>query len=501
MIPWVTAALLAAMPADTILLRVLAIADFHGGLEPATVEWSNGRLVGGIAALASAMDAAEAECGCPTIRVDAGDEMQGTLISNLVFGRSSVDVLNRLGIDAAAIGNHDLDWGVDTLRARMREARYPWLAANIVDSLRGTRVPWARPSAVVEIDGIDVGVIGYLTASSKQLIATQRSAGLTFGEGAEWVRDEIRRLRARSVDVVLLLAHASAFCDADGCRGELARLARDLGPDRVDLMIGGHTDATVEGGVRGMPILKPGNGGFTLGVVDLVRHGDGTLRSRMRIDTVYADRYPPAPALAAVVARHRAGATAVASRPVATLAEPLLVDGSQYPLGNLIADAQRAAADADVGFVNNGGIRRSLDVVEVTYGALFAVLPFDNQLVRLTVTGAVLRAALEHAIDGRGPHAHISGLIVRYDATAERGTRVGEVRLSDGRALEPDRLYTIGMPDFIADGGDGYEMWRRAPRQAIGVTYRRAVIDHLHLAPQPVRAPHTQRFVPASVER
>src|SRR3989454_1121750 len=119
---------------DRPLLRVLAINDFHGALEPQVWPWSGGRAVGGAVALKSWLDSLTPTCRCATIRLDAGDEMQGTLISNYSFGRPAIAAMNAFGIDAAAIGNHEFDWSVDTLRARMAGAHYRFLAANISDS-------------------------------------------------------------------------------------------------------------------------------------------------------------------------------------------------------------------------------------------------------------------------------------------------------------------------------------------------------------------------------
>src|SRR6266480_2562107 len=129
---------------DSTLLRVLAINDFHGALEPQVWPWSDGRPVGGAAALKPWLDSLARACYCNSVRLDAGDEMQGTPVSNFNFGRPVIAALNALGIDAAAIGNHEFDWTVDTLRARMAEAHYHFLAANITDTA-GTRRP-ASPS-------------------------------------------------------------------------------------------------------------------------------------------------------------------------------------------------------------------------------------------------------------------------------------------------------------------------------------------------------------------
>ncbi|HYT84189.1 MAG TPA: hypothetical protein VEK86_12085, partial [Gemmatimonadales bacterium] len=119
---------------DSTVLRVLAINDFHGALEARPWPWSGGRLVGGAAVLKPWLDSLARACRCTAVRLDAGDEMQGTLLSNFFYGRPAIAALNAFGIDAAAIGNHEFDWSVDTLRARMAGARYRFLAANITDS-------------------------------------------------------------------------------------------------------------------------------------------------------------------------------------------------------------------------------------------------------------------------------------------------------------------------------------------------------------------------------
>src|SRR5690606_39046888 len=116
-----------------ILLRVLSTNDFHGALLPREASWAKGRMAGGAVAVDALMDSLEAACDCPTLRLDAGDQFQGTLVSSSTAGRSTVEFFNRMGLDAAAIGNHDFDWSVDTLRARMADARYPWLAANVFE--------------------------------------------------------------------------------------------------------------------------------------------------------------------------------------------------------------------------------------------------------------------------------------------------------------------------------------------------------------------------------
>src|SRR2546427_514534 len=169
---------------DGILLRVLAINDLHGALEAQTWPWSGGRAVGGAPALKAWFDTLSRACHCTTVRLDGGDEMQGTLLSNFGFGRAAVAALNTFGIDAAAIGNHEFDWSVDTLRARMAEAHYRFLAANITDTTGRARPDWAEPWTLLERGGQKTAVIGLALRATPTNTAPRNVTGLAFGDAA-----------------------------------------------------------------------------------------------------------------------------------------------------------------------------------------------------------------------------------------------------------------------------------------------------------------------------
>src|SRR3989475_5714961 len=167
---------------DSTLVRVLAINDFQGALESQAWPWSAGRPVGGAAALKPWLDSLARVCYCTTIRLDAGDEMQGTPVSNFNFGRPAIAALNALGIDAAAIGNHEFDWTVDTLRARMAEARYRFVAANITDAAGTPRPGWAGPFTVIQRGGSRGAGVGLAPPATPQTTPPPNSPALALGE-------------------------------------------------------------------------------------------------------------------------------------------------------------------------------------------------------------------------------------------------------------------------------------------------------------------------------
>ena len=490
---------------DSTLLRVLAINDFHGALEPQAWPWSAGRPVGGAAALKPWLDSLARGCFCTSIRLDAGDEMQGTPVSNFNFGRPAIAALNALGIDAAAIGNHEFDWTVDTLRARMAEARYRFLAANITDSAGTARPDWAEPFTVIERGGARVAVIGLALPATPQTTSPRNVRGLAFRDGAQAVRRVLPQARAAG-DYVIVVAHVGGFCDGDGaaaplgpaaCHGEIIDLARGLDSGSVDLIVSGHTHSLVNTVVNGIPIVQARSSGAGIAVVDFVRvSGAGGVRRevRARVETPFADRIRLDPALVDALRLSQLSVSTITERPVARFATELRRTGDEYGLGRLIADAQRNVAKADVALVNNGGIRADLAAGLATYGDLYRVEPFQNRLMRLAVSGKVLKQALEHALTGDGPDAHVAGITVWYDPGNRAGRRIKRLRLANGKGVDDGRTYTLAVSDFLAAGGSGYTMLLGAPAGEVGVTDLDALIQYLAVLRQPIAAPDDRRF-------
>ena len=470
---------------DTILLRVLATADLHGALLPKVRETDGGRASGGAAALAGMMDSLAADCACATLRLDAGDAMQGTVSTNITRGRAMVEVLNRLGIAATALSEHDFAWSQDTLRRRMSEARYAWLAANVFDSATGRRPDWIVPFRIVDIGGLKVAVVGYITAETKTSVKPQLTAGLRFGEGALAIHDVLTEVRALRPDLTVLLAHAGAACTGPVCTGEVIRLADAVESHTLDLLIAGHTQRIVNTRVANIAIVEAGAEGSALVVADVVKTPAGGREVRTRIEPVSPDRVQVDAEMEAVVESFRRRADSITSRVVATMKFPLTRVGDQR-LGSMIAEARRNVLRADVGFVGDGAIRADLPAGPVTYGQLFEVQPSQNSLVKVTLTGKQLRKMLEHALDGGSPAAHVAGATVRYDPRRPAGRRVREVEVGRGGKLQPDADYTIAIDDFLAAGGDGYAMLAGLPSEPGAMLDVEGVLTYLRRLPQPV---------------
>ena len=483
--------------ADSTLLRVLAIADLHGQLEPRVWDWSEGRPVGGVAALKPWLDSLARACGCTSVRLDAGDEMQGTPLSNATYGRTTIEAMNRIALDAAAIGNHEFDWSLDTLRIRMSEAKYPFLSANITDAAGGgsARPDWATPWTLVTKNGLRIAIIGLTTRTTPTSTAPRNVRGLAFGDGAQAIRRYLPAARA-AADFVIVAAHEGAICDSAGCRGEIMDVARQLDSGSVDLIVAGHTHWRVNTVVNGIPIVEPQSSARAVAVVDFVRVGGTRREVRVQLVTPYADQVKPDAALVDALARQQQAVRNITSRNVGTLKFPLKRDGDEYGLGRLIADAQRNLGKADVAIMNNGGIRADLPAGTITWGDAYQVQPFQNRLQRLTVKGGVLLQALEQCVAGRDhlPDCHVSGVEVWYDPRKPTGKRISRTLLESRKEIDKDRTYTLVVSDFMASGGSGFAMLAGSPVEDVDLLDLDALIRYLSVLHAPVEAPADVRF-------
>jgi 2',3'-cyclic-nucleotide 2'-phosphodiesterase / 3'-nucleotidase / 5'-nucleotidase len=474
-------------------LRILGTNDFHGALE-SRVD-SRGVRRGGAAYLAAAIRRARAECvapQCQLLLVDGGDEFQGTLASNLAFGRPIVGIFNELGYAASALGNHEFDWGQDTLRARMRDARYAILGAN-VRYADGRDVSWIRDDTLIVRGPLKIGVIGIASILTASTTLARNVADLRFLPPGPIVDSLARRLRARGADYVIVLDHDGAFCDRGAaCTGEIIGIAQSI-HEPVDAIISGHTHTIVNTTVAGIPVVQAYSSGTGLDVVDLGPEG-----VKHEVRNVLPDSLAPDPAVRRLVNQAMSRVAPIINQPIAQIAETLTRSDTgkqQFPLGNLIADAMRVGGKGDVAVMNNGGIRVDLRAGTATYGSLFELQPFGNTLYRITVTGDALRAYLERLVARNEPRYHVSGVLLTYDPAGAPGARLRSVTLANGKPLDPAAHYRIVLNNFMAEGGEGLGLSKGAiKREQLSTIDLDAFVAYLKTLPQPVRAPAEVRI-------
>ena len=474
-------------------LRVIATNDFHGALVPGPD--AQGVVRGGAAYVARAIQTARAECTgeCVSILVDAGDLFQGTAVSNLTYGRPVVEYYNRMGYDAAVVGNHEFDWGVDTLRARMKQSKFPFLGAN-VRYTDGRDVPWIPNDTIIRRGKWKIGVIGFASIITPSTTKTVHITGLRFDAPAPIIDSVARVMRAKGADIVIAVEHDGGFCDrGTGCSGEIFRVVPAI-TEKIDLMVSGHSHSVINTVLNGIPIVQARSSGRAIAVVDIPLPRTGEFAASVR--ELAVDSLQPVPAIDSIVTRALASIGPKLNEKITTLSADLPRNPPQYPLGNIVADAFRAAGKADFGSTNTAGVRAPLRAGPVTFAQLFEVQPFGNNLFRVRMSGSQFREYLERILgSGSNPNVHVSGFSVTYNPKGEAGARVKSIHLPEGRTLSDAADYTVVINDFML-GNDPFAIRDKSMLVTpVPFTDQEAVIRYLKSQPQPLPIPTEVRIV------
>ncbi|HZI99937.1 MAG TPA: 5'-nucleotidase C-terminal domain-containing protein, partial [Gemmatimonadaceae bacterium] len=244
-------------------LRIITTNDFHGSLEPKVQ--TDGSLRGGAAYTAAVIEKARSECSadCMNILIDGGDQFQGTPVSNLAFGRPIADYYNRMGYTASAVGNHEFDWGIDTLQARMRDAHYAFLGANI-RLADGRDAAWIRDDTIVVRGKSRVGIIGIATPATPTETLPANVRTLKFLDPGPVIDEHAKSLRARGANVIIVVAHMGGFCNtnngAESCNGPVFEMIPRI-TEKIDLFVSAHTHSLLNTRVNGIPVVQARWGG------------------------------------------------------------------------------------------------------------------------------------------------------------------------------------------------------------------------------------------------
>jgi len=448
-----------------VALTILHVNDTHGHILPGIVKSVDPeRPVGGAAWLAQRIEDERAKNPAGTLLLSGGDMFQGTAISNVFLGEPVAEIMNALAFDAMAIGNHEFDWGMKALQALRTVARFPWLSANIVDE-RGMGLPGVKPYLLLDRKGVRIAVIGITTPETAWTTKPANVKGLTFREPRDVLPGIISDVRAQGAHLVVVLSHCGLEADR--------KLAGEV--EGIAVIVGGHSHtAVVDPVVVGRTVIvQAGCYDQYLGVLELeVDPENGRIEGfteKNELKVVYSGpRDPFDPSIAEIVAsyddRIRDRFAAVAG---VTGVDLTRNSRGESNLGDLIADAMREAAGADAALTNSGGIRTDIPRGSITLEQLYSLLPFDNVLVSLDLTGRQLLQTLEESARGLHGALQVSGLRVTVDAGRPVGRRVVSVEI-DGRPLDSEKTYRVVTNDFLAAGGDEYTMFRKGKNVRYG---------------------------------
>jgi len=491
-----------------VTITIIGTNDLHGALERLPI-------LGGYVAN---VRAARAKDGGGVVLLDAGDMFQGTLESNLSEGADVVRAYNQLGYTAAAVGNHEFDFGPagpavtaasveddarGALKARAAEAKFPFVSANIFDKQSNTRIKWPNmpASTFVEVANVKIGVIGASTESTPYTTMPANFAGLAIAPPAQAIADEAKLLREKGAQLIVVTAHIGSKCtnldkpnDLSTCdtNEELFRMISDLPKGIVDVIIAGHTHAAIAHRISDIAVIESYASGRAFGRVDLRVAPDGHVTSfkihRPQLLCIgdesstlilAADCKPsdyegapvvPDAGIRTIVdeALEKAGARRSEKLGVMVATTITKSYGNESAEGNLFTDLMIAAQpNVQVAVTNGGGLRADIPAGPLTYGQVFEAIPFDNRFAIVDVKGSHLRKLVSSNLQRGGAILSWGGLAARARC---KGQKLELSITVGGKPLDDNKAYKLATSDFLASGGDGLIGRLKLPEGSVKLT-------------------------------
>ncbi len=477
---------------------IVEFTDTHGNIDNYV---SGGVVKANAALMAGAVNKERSAYGDErTVVVSSGDMMQGTPISNVLKGKPVIDVMNQMKFDAMEIGNHEFDWGIDTLGQNLGNARFPFLAANLSvkagdsDASAAKLLADCKPYTIVDKDGVKVGIIGVITPETASIVMPTIISHFEFKDPATVVNSLVPQVKAAGAELVVVVAHIGDqynYWPTSGTQPAKEPLSLDLaklaqGISGVDAIVGGHShttnyDLVPDATGKMIPAAIGYANGRGAAVIRLaVDQNDqvvGSAANYLDIANRLYSSLTPDPAVQAIVDNANKEIGPIFSEVIGTaqvdMTRSTATGGNlDSNLGDWTADVTKSAGQADFGLQNSGGLRIDIPKGNVTVGQIWTLMPFDNEINTVDMTGEQVKTVLEYMVSGIKSPGHISGLRFVYDSSKPArfslGTdgktivdtptngRVVAMTMADGTPLDMHKVYKVAGPDFIITGGDNY---------------------------------------------
>ena len=458
---------------------ILSFNDFHGSLAP------SGKNVGA-AKFVDSLKTERAKNPEGTIIVSAGDNYQGSAMSNLLYGEPISAMLKEAGVELSAVGNHEFDWGIERIRKWSEDGNLTFVCANIYDKRTDEPVDWAEPYVIIEREGVNVGFIGLATPETAYKTLKENVENYEFRDPVKSLSQWVPEVQSKGADIIVALTHLGSNQDKDG---DITGEATDLSwVDGVDAVISAHIHALVSGMVNGKPLVQAMyNGRAIAKIVFTVGDDNRLVSAEPSVDILYEreDTLKDDPNMLAIFQKYETDLEPVLGRVLGETTVELDHDrwAGLSLLGEWSCQVMQDKVGAQIAMTNGGGLRTPIPAGKITAGKLYEVLPFDNTLYVLKITGADVKANIEHGIMNEDVGwIQISGVKVTYDKDAEPGSRIINMVLADGTPVEMDKYYTVVTNDFMATGGDNYDFSRAIETEDTFLPVRDALMEAVEKA-------------------
>ena len=446
--------------------------DVHGWYSARPARWNKdnpARAIGGFPALAALLVKEKN----PYILLDGGDMFQGTPEGALTKGMASVTLMNQLGYRAAVVGNHDYDYSEDNLKVLISSAAFPFLGANVSYKADAKPASYLKPYVIIEKDGEKIAVLGIAGKHTATSTLPSNVKHLAFGDEAAETAKWIGEIKRQKPDAIVVLAHVGISDDLALKTVDVSTLTLKAAPHStlalaraakgINLVFGAHNHTGLLKGYYDKESgVWLGESGTELAYVtkaDLTFDDKTGKLSGIKVALLplWTDETGEDPLVLKTIAGYSAAVEREMGKVLGRADTDLGfgADGLDSDIGNWLCDATRAQAGTELAFQNTAGIRAEIKRGEIKLRDLYQVMPFDNTIVTLRMTGSQIKSLMTYNLhDGSRSAMQISGLTVEF----KKGTdgKVTDIRLKkDGREIKPDEEFFVATNNYLAFGGSG----------------------------------------------
>lgn len=482
--------------------------DFHSAIDPIPAYWleASPRL-GGAAHLSTLVNQIRNQDSAVFL-FDAGDMFTGAF-SFLTKGEVIMEMMAAMRYDAMGIGNHEFDYGAENFTRQMHRVPFPVLGANIFYKESDHR--YARPHAIVERDGVRIGVIGVIGEDAWSVSAASGITEIEFRDPVSAIKKSVSEI-GDSVDLIVVVAHQGKTGPMQTDAENRPEVQRDFDADialieavpEIDVLLGGHPhrgiEPVYESPKTGALIGQTYGYGTRLGYLRLWVSDGKILEHEDRLIKVWSDRLEADARVVAALAPYRAQAKRTIGEVVGRSEARLVREyNRESVLGNAVADAMAAASGAQVALTNAGGLRADIPEGAVTRGHVLDALPFESTLFEMELTGAQLVEIVEQGLTLERGMIQMAGVRVTYDLSRSEQDRIVSFQIA-GRDVERGERYRVVTNSFLADGGDLYlTLQDGTSRKDTNKLLSQVFIDYLGDRPS-LAEPRAGRLVPVRAE-
>lgn len=439
--------------------------DVESVYDPIEAFWLDDmEMIGGIAEMTTLIGELRQEK--PNVFLfDSGDIFTGAL-AKLTQGELAFELMITMGYDAMVIGNHEFEYGHEAFAWQKNRVPFPVLGANLF--YENTKDPYAQAHAIIERDGVRIGVVGIMGQDVVTAIKPTNIAPIDVTDPVLAVQKSIDELRDE-VDLIVLLTHQGKTAPMQTDAESDPRLQRDIDADiylagavkGADILFGGHADAGTPTAVvhpqTGTLIMQTYGQATHLGYLQVtIDTASNEITSHdSKLIPVDPYKWGPDKRIVEKLADYRSRYPElfqVVGRTEAVLARRYIEESD---VGNLFTDAFVEATGADMAFIHSGGLRKDLPRGKVKRVDILDVHPFVSSVLVKQMSGDQIRRAIEQSLTLERGLLQVSGLLIRFDLSKPEGSRIISLQLN-GQAVLPDKSYSVAAPSFLAQGGDLY---------------------------------------------